>query len=196
MLFLWSRGTNERHLRCDEQFTHLDGTIYRLCVRSIVTQMSFVHQQITVHGLPVTEIKLHRQLMFYNELFSWARVAFQALTGRPPPDILYGPSSTGDSIIAREHRTNRTLLERSSFCWRINTFMVPSTRHMIDSYENDPRKTCRSFGKAFCRKMGTRGRPLLRDSTCKHMHLYTYCALRLPLLRAMWRSKPRDLTRR
>ena len=42
------------------------------------------------------DIELDRQLVFYDDLFWWARVAFQALTGRPPPDILYGPTPQGN----------------------------------------------------------------------------------------------------
>ena len=50
---------------------------------------------LAAHGVTRDEIKLSRQLVFYNELFGWARIAFIALADRPPPDILYGPSPAG-----------------------------------------------------------------------------------------------------
>lgn len=46
---------------------------------------------------------LDARLVFYNDIFAWARVAFQALTGRDAPDILYGPSPEGDQM-ANNHR--------------------------------------------------------------------------------------------
>lgn len=46
-----------------------------------------------------TQIELGRQLVFFNELFGWARVAFSALTDRPPPNVLYGPCPAGTDTL-------------------------------------------------------------------------------------------------
>lgn len=58
-------------------------------------QAAFIYDAIATHGVAREEIKLGRQLVFFNELFAWARIAFIALADRPPPDILYGPSPDG-----------------------------------------------------------------------------------------------------
>ena len=43
------------------------------------------------------DIRLSRQLTFYNDMFGWARVAIEALTHHDPPDILRGPCPLGES---------------------------------------------------------------------------------------------------
>lgn len=58
-------------------------------------QAACIYSGMTAHGGARDEIKLGRQLVFFNELFGWARIAFIALADRPPPDILYGPSPEG-----------------------------------------------------------------------------------------------------
>lgn len=53
----------------------------------------------TAHGVSSAEMELGQQLVFFNELFGWARIAFVALADRPPPHALYGPSLEGTSVI-------------------------------------------------------------------------------------------------
>lgn len=54
-----------------------------------------VYGEMAAQGIPREDIELDQQLILYNDLFGWARIAFKALTDRPPPDILYGPSPEG-----------------------------------------------------------------------------------------------------
>lgn len=54
--------------------------------------VSFIYDGLANRGVARPAIKLGRQLVFFNELFGWARIAFIALADGPPPDILYGPS--------------------------------------------------------------------------------------------------------
>lgn len=58
-------------------------------------QVSFIYDGLANRGVARPAIKLGRQLVFFNELFGWARIAFIALADGPPPDILYGPSPGG-----------------------------------------------------------------------------------------------------
>lgn len=51
------------------------------------------------NDVPRAEIELDQQLVFFNELFGWARIAFVALADRPPPHALYGPSPEGTCSI-------------------------------------------------------------------------------------------------
>lgn len=55
-----------------------------------------------------SHIELDAQLILFNELFGWARIAFKALTDRSPPDIMYGPSPEGKSLQHME-ATNSSL---------------------------------------------------------------------------------------
>lgn len=77
-----------------------------------VPQASIIYSEMRSPAVEREDIELDRQLVFYNDLFSWARVAFEALTDRPPPDILYGPSSQGD--LRRGYRRDDHTLYGSS----------------------------------------------------------------------------------
>lgn len=59
-----------------------------------------MYSKMTEQGIPPEDIELDRQLIFYNELFGWARVAFQALADRALPDRLFGPSQEGKLVQA------------------------------------------------------------------------------------------------
>lgn len=59
-----------------------------------------MYSRMAEQGTPTEDIELDQQLIFYNDLFGWARVAFQALADRSPPDILYGPSQEGEFVQA------------------------------------------------------------------------------------------------
>eukprot|EP00903_Cladosiphon_okamuranus_P008033 g7749.t1 len=54
---------------------------------------AFVYEGISSPGVKPHHLRLDRQLTFYNDLFGWARIAFQALTDHAPPDTLFGPSA-------------------------------------------------------------------------------------------------------
>lgn len=59
-------------------------------------QAAFVYEEISSSGVHPHHLGLDRQLTFYNDLFGWSRIAFQALTDHAPPDTLFGPSVEGD----------------------------------------------------------------------------------------------------
>lgn len=63
-------------------------------MRSIL-QIEFINTQMVEEGLAREHIKLDGQLTFYNDMFGWARVTYEALTHHSPPDILLGSSPEG-----------------------------------------------------------------------------------------------------
>lgn len=60
-------------------------------------QAAHVYAGMSAEGNPA-HIELDAQLILFNELFGWARIAFKALTDRSPPDIMYGPSPEGTNL--------------------------------------------------------------------------------------------------
>ena len=62
-------------------------------------QAAYIYEGMVANDVPRAEIELDQQLVFFNELFGWARIAFVALADRPPPHALYGPSPEGTSSV-------------------------------------------------------------------------------------------------
>lgn len=66
------------------------------CCCCCLPQAAFVYEEIVSnHGISGGDVKVSKRLALYNDLFNFARIAVTTLMDCPPPDLLYGPSSTG-----------------------------------------------------------------------------------------------------
>lgn len=63
-------------------------------------QAAVIYKKID-EGVGPHEMQLDEQLVFFNDLFGWAGVAFYALAGRSAAEMMYGPSPEGRAFLLR-----------------------------------------------------------------------------------------------